>query len=188
MKKQERELEETTIRLEGRINRSREQHEAMILMMKDEQIKFQTEVRNIVMDLNKGPTKNTEVTLNSSGISGVSRLGDTKVGDGGISGKGVLFGGSSNTGYGYDGGTGGGISMGQHVNGGGANWRFKKLDMPLFDGVNPDGWILRAERYHQFYRLIEEDKLEAAIVALEGMHYSGSNGKIDGGQFRIGKR
>lgn len=51
--------------------------------------------------------------------------------------------------------------MGLTVVGGGANWRFKKLDMPLFDGVNPDGWILRAERYHQFYRLTEEDKLEA---------------------------
>lgn len=40
--------------------------------------------------------------------------------------------------------------------------------MPLFDGNNPDGWILRAERYHQFYRLSEEDKMEAAVVALEG--------------------
>lgn len=40
--------------------------------------------------------------------------------------------------------------------------------MPLFDGTNPDGWILRAERYFQFYRLTEEDKIEAAVVALEG--------------------
>ncbi|KAL4567338.1 hypothetical protein LXL04_022921 [Taraxacum kok-saghyz] len=29
---------------------------------------------------------------------------------------------------------------------GGSNWRFRKLDMPIFDGTNPDGWILRAER------------------------------------------
>lgn len=48
------------------------------------------------------------------------------------------------------------------------NWRFKKLDLPLFDGVNPDGWILRAERYFRFYRLEETEKVEAAVVALEG--------------------
>lgn len=51
---------------------------------------------------------------------------------------------------------------------GGSNWRFRKLDMPLFDGNNPDGWILRAERYFSFYRLQEEDRMEAAIVAMEG--------------------
>ena len=49
-----------------------------------------------------------------------------------------------------------------------ANWRFKRLDMPSFNGENPDGWILRAERFFKFYRLSEEDKLEAAVVALEG--------------------
>lgn len=54
------------------------------------------------------------------------------------------------------------------VGGMGNNWRFRKLDMPLFDGINPDGWILRAERYFQFYRLCEADKLEAAVVAMEG--------------------
>lgn len=51
---------------------------------------------------------------------------------------------------------------------GGNNWRYRKLDMPLFDGDNPDGWILRSERYFNFYKLSEGDKLEAAIVALEG--------------------
>lgn len=55
---------------------------------------------------------------------------------------------------------------GQHQ--AGANWRYRKLDMPLFDGANPDGWILRAERYFNFYRLNEEEKVEAAVVSLEG--------------------
>ena len=49
-----------------------------------------------------------------------------------------------------------------------SNWKMRKLDLPLFDGTNPDGWILRAERFFHFYRLGEEDQLEAAIVALEG--------------------
>lgn len=42
------------------------------------------------------------------------------------------------------------------------------MDLPLFDGTNPDGWILRAERYFNFYRLNEEEKIEATVVALEG--------------------
>lgn len=62
---------------------------------------------------------------------------------------------------------GGGRSQGGEYDGG-TNWRFRKLDMPFFDGENPDSWILRAERYFNFYRLSEADKLEAAVVALEG--------------------
>ena len=52
--------------------------------------------------------------------------------------------------------------------GGNSNWKYRKLDLPSFDGQNPDGWILRAERYFSFYRLSEEEKLEAAVVAFDG--------------------
>lgn len=40
--------------------------------------------------------------------------------------------------------------------------------MPISEGVDPDGWILRIERYFNFYRLTEAEKLEAVVVALEG--------------------
>ncbi|KAH9762992.1 hypothetical protein KPL70_001020 [Citrus sinensis] len=40
--------------------------------------------------------------------------------------------------------------------------------MPLFDGSNLDGWILKAERYFSVNRLSNEEKLEAAIIAFEG--------------------
>lgn len=60
-----------------------------------------------------------------------------------------------------DGGDGG-------FHGGQSNWKLRKLDLPLFDITNPDGWILRAERFFHFYRLGEEDQLKAAIVALDG--------------------
>lgn len=46
------------------------------------------------------------------------------------------------------------------VQGGGSgneNWKLRKLDLPIFDGTNPHGWILRAERLFHFYRLNEED-------------------------------
>ncbi|CAH1422793.1 unnamed protein product [Lactuca virosa] len=64
-------------------------------------------------------------------------------------------------------GDGGGRTAGGEYRGV-TNWRFRKLDMPLFDGENPDGWNLRAERYFNFYKLSEADKLVAAVVALEG--------------------
>lgn len=48
------------------------------------------------------------------------------------------------------------------------NWRFKKLDLPLFTGANPDGWILQAGQYFKFHRLTEDERVEAAVVAFEG--------------------
>lgn len=50
----------------------------------------------------------------------------------------------------------------------GPNWRHKKLDLLVFDGTNPDGWILRAERYFKFLQLNEAHQVEVAVVALEG--------------------
>lgn len=47
-------------------------------------------------------------------------------------------------------------------------WRHKRLDLPTFDGTNPDGWILRAEHFFAFYRLEAAEKLEAAVVAFDG--------------------
>lgn len=40
--------------------------------------------------------------------------------------------------------------------------------MPIFEGTDPDGWILWLERNFSFYRLSEAEKLEAMVVALEG--------------------
>lgn len=40
--------------------------------------------------------------------------------------------------------------------------------MPLFDGSDPDGWVMRVERYFNFYNLTEAERLEAVVVALEG--------------------
>lgn len=48
------------------------------------------------------------------------------------------------------------------------SWRHKKLDMPFFDGSNPDGWILRTERFFNFYWLTKGEKVEATVIALKG--------------------
>ena len=40
--------------------------------------------------------------------------------------------------------------------------------MPLFNGSNPDGLILKVEQYFALNLLTNEEKLEAAVMALEG--------------------
>lgn len=46
--------------------------------------------------------------------------------------------------------------------------KFKKLEMPMFNGDYPDGWFYRAEHYFQLHLLKEQEKLKIAIVSLEG--------------------
>lgn len=72
-------------------------------------------------------------------------IGGAVMGDDNKYGEGVLFGESCQTGRGSGDVPVGRVSMGDPIIGKGANWRFKKLDMPLFDGSSPNGWTLRAE-------------------------------------------
>jgi len=46
--------------------------------------------------------------------------------------------------------------------------RTRRVEMPSFDGENPDGWIFRAERYFATKGLSENEKLEEAVVSLDG--------------------
>lgn len=49
-----------------------------------------------------------------------------------------------------------------------AEFRTRRVEMPVFDGENPDGWIFRAERYYAMNRMTEREKLDIAVVSLEG--------------------
>lgn len=40
--------------------------------------------------------------------------------------------------------------------------------MPLFDGTNPDEWLLKAERYFAMHHFTNDKKLEAAVIGFEG--------------------
>ncbi|KAL4578141.1 hypothetical protein LXL04_014260 [Taraxacum kok-saghyz] len=44
----------------------------------------------------------------------------------------------------------------------------RKLELPIFDGKDPDGWIMRAERYFHLNRLTEEEQIEVAIISFKG--------------------
>ena len=49
-----------------------------------------------------------------------------------------------------------------------ANLANRKLEMPVFEGWNPEGWIFWVEHYFTFHRLGEAEKLEAIAVSMEG--------------------
>ena len=40
--------------------------------------------------------------------------------------------------------------------------------MPIFSGENPDGWLVRAERFFDLHKYFEVDQLEIAVVTFEG--------------------
>lgn len=42
------------------------------------------------------------------------------------------------------------------------------MNLPTFEGHNPDGRILRAERYFKFYRSKEDEQVEDVVVSLDG--------------------
>lgn len=39
--------------------------------------------------------------------------------------------------------------------------------MSIFNGSNPNEWILKVERYFTLHRLANEEKLEAAVIGFE---------------------
>lgn len=45
--------------------------------------------------------------------------------------------------------------------------RFWKLEIPLFAGDNPIGWLFKLKRYFSVNAIEENEKLEAAVVCLE---------------------
>lgn len=144
-------------RLEGRVNRSREFHESLINTMRNDQLKFQKEIKSTLTGLQTFQVPLPDVvdgSVNHFGAPNSALLRGDDFGKG--------FGGSQIPGD-YCGGSGSGGGPG-----GSLNWKYRKIDMPIFDGSEPDGWLAKIERYFQIYRLTEEAMLEASAVAMEG--------------------
>lgn len=51
---------------------------------------------------------------------------------------------------------------------GGGSWRAKKTGSTHFFGGKSRWGIIRAERFFQFYRLTEDEQVEAAVVSMDG--------------------
>ncbi|CAH9112200.1 unnamed protein product [Cuscuta europaea] len=45
---------------------------------------------------------------------------------------------------------------------------YAKVDFPKFDGGDPRGWILKAEKYFRYYQVPDNQKVEIASMSLEG--------------------
>ena len=43
--------------------------------------------------------------------------------------------------------------------------KFKKVEMPVFNGEDPDSWLSRADRYFQIHKLTELEKMIVAIIS-----------------------
>ncbi|TYK14310.1 ty3-gypsy retrotransposon protein [Cucumis melo var. makuwa] len=47
--------------------------------------------------------------------------------------------------------------------------KFKKVEMSIFSGTDPDSWLFRADRYFKIHNLIESEKLSVAIISFDGL-------------------
>ncbi|KAA0059568.1 transposon Tf2-1 polyprotein isoform X1 [Cucumis melo var. makuwa] len=46
--------------------------------------------------------------------------------------------------------------------------KFKKVEMPVFDGTDPDSWLFRADRYFKIHNLSDSEKLTVAVISFNG--------------------
>ena len=46
--------------------------------------------------------------------------------------------------------------------------RFKKVEMPVFNGEDPYSWLFRANRYFQIHKLIDAEKVLVATTSFDG--------------------
>lgn len=80
--------------MEGRLSRSREHQGSMIAKIKDDQVKFQSEVRTALKELvthTRGGAKTQEDSSNTNVVTGMDRIGETVMGDNSHHHTGVVF-------------------------------------------------------------------------------------------------
>ncbi|KAA0066119.1 transposon Tf2-1 polyprotein isoform X1 [Cucumis melo var. makuwa] len=46
--------------------------------------------------------------------------------------------------------------------------KFKKVEMPIFTGTDPDSWLFRADRYFKIHNLSDSEKLTVAVISFDG--------------------
>ncbi|TYK03449.1 transposon Tf2-1 polyprotein isoform X1 [Cucumis melo var. makuwa] len=46
--------------------------------------------------------------------------------------------------------------------------KFKKVEMPVFAGEDPDSWLFRAERYFQIHKLFDSEKMLVSTISFDG--------------------
>ena len=53
--------------------------------------------------------------------------------------------------------------------------KFKKVEMPVFNGEDPDSWLFRADRYFQIHKLTDSEKMTVATISfgVPALNWSG---------------
>ena len=46
--------------------------------------------------------------------------------------------------------------------------KFKRVEMPVFNGDDPDSWLFQADRYFQIHKLTNSERLIVATISFEG--------------------
>ena len=46
--------------------------------------------------------------------------------------------------------------------------RVRRLELPVFDGTDPDGWVFRAKHFFDMNLMADDEKLEAVVLSMEG--------------------
>ncbi|KAA0061684.1 transposon Tf2-1 polyprotein isoform X1 [Cucumis melo var. makuwa] len=46
--------------------------------------------------------------------------------------------------------------------------KFKKVEMLVFDGTDPDSWLFRADCYFKIHNLLDSEKLTVAVISFDG--------------------
>ncbi|KAL9426701.1 hypothetical protein AB3S75_033478 [Citrus x aurantiifolia] len=59
-------------------------------------------------------------------------------------------------------------SNNNHIGKNSIQTRFSKLNFPKFEGENPSGWIYTCDRFFNINEIVEEEKVEMALIHLEG--------------------
>lgn len=46
--------------------------------------------------------------------------------------------------------------------------KFKKFEMPILSGTNPDLWLFKADQYFQIHKLTDLEKLTVVVISFNG--------------------
>jgi len=77
-------------------------------------------------------------------------------------------------------------SVGEEFGGIKRCYKWTTLDILSFEGEDTVGWIGKVERYFRLKRVQEEEKMEAVMVAMEGIAYLDFSGGKRAIQTNIG--
>lgn len=46
--------------------------------------------------------------------------------------------------------------------------KFKKVEMSVFSGNNPDSWLFKADRYFQIHKFTNSEKMTVSVISFDG--------------------